>query len=50
MGLGSMEILAIVLIVFAMFGAGRVPGIMENFGKGIRSFKEGLKDDDQNRA
>ncbi len=43
---GLTEILLIILVVFVIFGAGRVPHIMENLAKGINSFKKGLKDGD----
>lgn len=36
-------VLAVVLIVF---GAGKLPGVMGDFAKGIKSFKAGLKDDE----
>lgn len=42
------EILVLVLIVLLLFGAGKLPKLMKDMGKGIRSFKEGVKgtDDD----
>ena len=36
-------ILAIVLILFAR--PGKISGIMGDFGKGLRNFKSGMKDD-----
>lgn len=42
---GPLQILLIILLVLLIFGAGRVPGIMENLAKGIKSFKKGLRDD-----
>jgi sec-independent protein translocase protein TatA len=41
-----LELFLIVLVILLLFGAGRVPGIMENIAKGVKSFKQGLKDDD----
>ena len=32
----------VVLIVFVLFGAGKLPNVMGDLGKGIRSFKDGL--------
>lgn len=46
MSIGFFQILVIVLVVVLLFGAGRVPRMMEDLGKGIKSFKKGLKDDD----
>lgn len=46
MGFGSIWHWVIVLIVvLVLFGRGRVSEIMGDFGKGIKSFKEGLADD-----
>ena len=44
---GTLQIAIIVLLVLVVFGASRVPGIAENLAKGIKSFKKGLKDDDE---
>lgn len=46
MSTGPLEIFLIILVILLLFGAGRVPGIMENIAKGVKSFKQGLKDDD----
>lgn len=42
---GPLQILLIIVLVLLIFGAGRVPGIMENVAKGIKGFKKGLSDD-----
>ena len=42
MGVGIWQILLILIIVLVLFGAGRLPKVMGDLGKGIRSFKEGL--------
>lgn len=47
MGLSIWHILVVVLVVFLLFGAGRVPKMMEDLAKGIKSFKKGLADDEQ---
>jgi len=41
---GPLQLLVILLLVIFFFGASRVPSIMENLGKGINSFKKGLKE------
>lgn len=47
MGFGSIWHWVIVLIiVIVLFGRGRVSEIMGDFGKGIKSFKQGLNEDD----
>jgi sec-independent protein translocase protein TatA len=43
---GPLQILLVLLVILLLFGASRVPGIAENLAKGIKSFKKGLKDDD----
>jgi sec-independent protein translocase protein TatA len=45
MALSPLEISLVVLVFLLIFGAGRIPAIMQNLGKGISSFKRGLKDD-----
>ena len=43
---GVLQIAVVILLVMVLFGAGRIPTIMENLAKGINSFKKGLKDED----
>ena len=43
---GAFQILIIILLAMVLFGAGRIPTIMENLAKGINSFKKGLKEED----
>ena len=45
MELSLFKIILILVIVFVVFGAGKLPGVMGDIGKGIRSLKEGLKGD-----
>jgi sec-independent protein translocase protein TatA len=51
MGLGMQEILVIALIVLLLFGGKKIPELMKGLGKGVKSFKDGMKeidtDDDQ---
>lgn len=46
---GPLQIILVIVLILLLFGAGRVPMIMENVAKGIRSFKKGLKDEDQEK-
>ena len=39
----------ILIIVLVLFGAGRVSNIMGELGKGIKSFKEGMADDEDEK-
>lgn len=47
MGFGSIwHWLIVLLIVLVLFGRGRVAEIMGDFGKGIKSFKQGMNEDE----
>ena len=46
-GLGGQEILLIALIVLLLFGGAKIPELMRGMGKGVRSFKEGMKEVDE---
>ena len=48
MGIGMGELLLILVIVFVLFGAGKLPQVMGDIGKGINSLKKGLKDEEKN--
>lgn len=39
-----MEILIIVVVILVLFGGKKIPEFMSGLGKGISSFKKGLKD------
>lgn len=45
MSLGIGELLLILVIVFVVFGAGKLPQVMGDIGKGVKSLKQGLKDE-----
>jgi sec-independent protein translocase protein TatA len=45
MSIGIWELLLILAIVFVLFGAGKLPQVMADLGKGVKSLKEGLKGD-----
>ena len=42
--LGTWEIILIVFVILLLFGGKKIPELMKGLGKGVRSFKEGLKD------
>ncbi len=46
MSIGIWQVLIVVVLVFVLFGAGRLPRVMEDIAKGIKSFKKGISDDD----
>lgn len=43
-GLGLQEIIFIALIVLLLFGGKKIPELMKGLGKGVKSFKDGLKE------
>lgn len=45
--LGPTELIIILLIVIILFGAGRIGRIAGELGSGIRSFREGLKGEEE---
>ena len=46
---GLTEILIILAIALLLFGAGRLADIGKGLGEGIRNFKKGLSDDDEEK-
>ena len=40
------EILVIALIVLLLFGGKKIPELMKGLGKGVKSFKDGIKEVD----
>lgn len=51
--MGSFSIwhwMIVLVIVLVLFGRGRVSEIMGDFGKGIKSFKEGMNEEESKKA
>ena len=44
-GLGTTELIIILVLVMIVFGAGKLPQVASSLGKGVRNFKDGM---DQN--
>jgi sec-independent protein translocase protein TatA len=40
------EIVVIALIVLLLFGGKKIPELMKGLGKGVRSFKDGMNEQD----
>jgi sec-independent protein translocase protein TatA len=45
MGLSISHLLIILLIILVLFGAGKLPQVMSELGKGIKSFRDGMKNE-----
>ena len=43
-GVGFQEVLLIGIFVLVFFGAKKIPEFMKGLGKGVREFKEGVKE------
>lgn len=43
-GLGATELIIILVLVLVLFGAGKIPQVMEDLGKGMNSFKKAVKE------
>ena len=43
-GLGLQEVIVIALIVLLLFGGKKIPELMKGLGKGVKSFKDGMKE------
>ena len=44
LNLGTGEIIVIVLIVLLLFGGKKIPELMRGLGKGVKSFKQGMNE------
>ena len=49
-GLSIWHILLVLVVIMILFGAGKLPRVMGDLAKGIKSFKEGLKDEGKDEA
>ncbi len=45
-GLGTTELILILVIVMILFGAKKLPGLGEGLAKGIKSFRTNIKTDE----
>jgi sec-independent protein translocase protein TatA len=43
-GLGTSEVVVIMLVILLLFGAKRIPELAKGLGKGIREFKDATKE------
>ncbi|CAO3428787.1 Twin-arginine translocation protein TatA [Azospirillum doebereinerae] len=41
-----MHWMVVLVLVLLLFGAGKLPSVMGDLAKGVKSFKAGLKDED----
>jgi sec-independent protein translocase protein TatA len=49
MGMSFSHLLIILLIILVLFGAGKLPQVMADLGKGLKAFKNSLNNDDNKK-
>lgn len=49
-GLGTTELLVILVIIVIFFGVGKLPQVAKQLGGGIRSFQKSLRGEDEDDA
>lgn len=50
MGLSFSHILIVLVVLLIVFGAGKLPTLMADLAKGLKSFKDGMKDEEKGEA
>jgi sec-independent protein translocase protein TatA len=45
MGMSLSHLMIILIIVLVLFGAGKLPQVMSDLGKGIKAFKDSMNED-----
>jgi sec-independent protein translocase protein TatA len=49
-GLGTTELIIILVLVMIIFGAGKLPSVGGALGKGLRNFKDGVKEGGEEKS
>lgn len=44
MNIGTGEIIIIIFVILLLFGGKKIPELMKGIGKGVRSFKKGMNE------
>ncbi|MBF0139358.1 MAG: twin-arginine translocase TatA/TatE family subunit [Magnetococcales bacterium] len=47
LGFNATELFIILMIVLVVFGAGKLPKVMGDLGKGVKSFKEAMNEKEE---
>ena len=50
LGLGTPEIIGIIVILFLLFGATRLPQLAKSLGQSRKAFKEGMREAEEEEA
>jgi sec-independent protein translocase protein TatA len=43
------HLIVVLLLVLVLFGAGKLPQVMGDLGRGVRALKDGLKEDEKKK-
>ena len=49
MGVSLTQLLIILLVILILFGAGKLPKVMGDLGRGLKSFREGMKEEKKDK-
>jgi sec-independent protein translocase protein TatA len=49
MSIGIWQVVLILMIVLILFGAGKLPKVMGDVAKGVKNFKAGMQDDEDDK-
>ncbi|MBP9752657.1 MAG: twin-arginine translocase TatA/TatE family subunit [Proteobacteria bacterium] len=49
MSLSFSHILLLLVVVLILFGAGKLPSVMGDLAKGLKAFKDGMKDSETSK-
>jgi sec-independent protein translocase protein TatA len=49
MGIGTWQIIVILVIVLLLFGGKKIPELAQGLGKGIKNFKDAVKDGEEEK-
>ncbi|MGE3769940.1 MAG: twin-arginine translocase TatA/TatE family subunit [Bdellovibrionales bacterium] len=50
MGIGFKELVIILVIVLIIFGIGKLPKVMKDLGSGIKEFKKGMGENNDDKG
>ena len=50
MSIGIWQVVLVLLIVVILFGAGKLPKVMGDVAKGVKNFKVGLRENEEDRV
>ena len=50
MGISFWQILIVVVLLVILFGRGKISELMGDVAKGVKSFKKGINDDDEQKS